>query len=179
MAKLLFDLFPIILFFVAYKLGDIYAATAVAIVATFAQIGWLKLRGKAVETMQWASLGIIFVFGGMTLLFQDETFIKWKPTVLYLAFAAGLAGYRAFTGRNAIRKLMGAQLTLPDPIWDRLNLAWATFFAGMAILNLVVAYGFSTDTWVNFKLFGTMGLTLGFVVLQALYVGRFVEEEKS
>jgi intracellular septation protein len=179
MAKLLFDLFPIILFFVAYKLVDIYAATAVAIVATIGQIAWLKLRGKAVESMQWASLGIIVVFGGMTLLFQDETFIKWKPTVLYLAFAAGLIGYRTFTGRNAIRRLMGSQVTLPDPIWDRLNLAWCAFFASMAVLNLVVAYGFSTDTWVNFKLFGTLGLTFAFVLAQALYIGRFVEDGKA
>lgn len=179
MMKLLFDLFPIILFFIAFKLAGIYVATATAIVATIAQIGWLKARGRTVENMQWASLAIIIVFGGLTLLFHDETFIKWKPTVLYGLFAAGLLGYRIFAGRNPIQLMMGKQVTLPDPIWDRLNLAWSAFFAVMGVLNLFVAYGFSTDTWVNFKLFGTLGLTLGFVVLQALYIGRYVEDEKT
>jgi intracellular septation protein len=179
MTKLLFDLFPIILFFAAYKLGDIYVATAVAIVATMLQIGWLKARRRRIENMQWASLAIIVVFGGMTLLFQDETFIKWKPTVLYGLFAAGLVGYRMFAGRNPIQLMMGKQVTLPDPIWERLNVAWGAFFAAMAVLNLFVAYGFSTDVWVNFKLFGTLGLTLAFVVLQALYIGRYVQDEKT
>jgi intracellular septation protein len=177
--KLLFDLFPIILFFVAYKLADIYVATAVAIVATMVQIAWLKARRRPVENMQWASLAIIVVFGGMTLLFQDETFIKWKPTVLYGLFAVGLIGYRLSSGKNAIQMMMGKQVTLPDPIWERLNVAWAGFFAAMGLLNIVVAYGFSTDTWVNFKLFGTLGLTFAFVLLQALYIGRFVEDEKT
>jgi intracellular septation protein len=179
MTKLLFDLFPIILFFAAYKLADIYVATGTAIVATILQIGWLKARGRTVETMQWASLAIIVVFGGATLLLHDEMFIKWKPTVLYAAFAAGLLGYRAISGGNAIRLMMGKQLTLPDPIWERLNVAWSGFFAVMAVLNLFVAYGFSTDVWVNFKLFGTLGLTFAFVIAQALYIGRFVEDEKT
>jgi intracellular septation protein len=179
MTKLLFDLFPIILFFAAYKLGDIYVATAVAIVASIAQLGWLKARRRKIENMQWASLGIIVVFGGMTLLFQDETFIKWKPTVLYGLFAGALFVYRLMAGRNLIQMMMGKQVTLPDAIWERLNLAWSAFFAAMAALNLFVAYGFSTDVWVNFKLFGTLGLTLAFVVLQALYIGRYVEDEKT
>ncbi|MCM5569224.1 septation protein A [Burkholderiaceae bacterium FT117] len=176
--KLLFDLFPILLFFVAYKLVDIYAATAVAIAASFAQIGWLKLRSRPVEPMQWAGLAIIAVFGGLTLLWQDETFIKWKPTVLYGLFAAVLGGGRLFFGRDLIKAAMGSQLVLPDPVWRKLNLAWMLFFAVMAVLNLAVAYGFSTDTWVSFKLFGTLGLTLAFVVAQAFYVSRFIEEEK-
>lgn len=177
--KLLFDLFPVILFFVAYKLADLYVATAVAIVATLVQIGWLRLRGKAVETMQWASLAIIIVFGGMTLLFQDETFIKWKPTVLYGLFCVGILGYRVLSGQNAIRKLMGSQVQLPDLAWDRLNVAWAVFFAAMGAANLAVAYGFSTDTWVNFKLFGTLGLTFVFVIGQAFYMSRFIAEDKG
>jgi intracellular septation protein len=176
--KLLFDLFPIILFFVAYKLVDIYAATAVAIAASFAQIGWLKLRAKPIEPMQWTSLAIIAVFGGLTLLWHDETFIKWKPTVLYGLFALVLAGGKMFFGRDLIRSAMGKQLSLPDPVWSRLNLVWMLFFAVMAMLNIAVAYSFSTDVWVNFKLFGTLGLTLAFVIAQGLYLSRFLEEEK-
>ena len=175
--KLLFDLFPIILFFVAYKLVDIYAATAVAIAASFAQIGWLKLRAKPIEPMQWTGLAIIAVFGGLTLLWHDETFIKWKPTVLYGLFALVLAGGRLFFGRDLIRAAMGKQLSLPDPVWTRLNLAWMLFFAVMAVLNIAVAYSFSTDAWVNFKLFGTLGLTLVFVIAQGFYLSRFLEEE--
>lgn len=177
--KLLFDLFPILLFFVAFKLADIYVATAVAIVASIAQIAWLRMRGRRIEGMQWTSLAIIVVFGGMTLLFHDETFIKWKPTVLYALFALALAGAQLFFGRNLIKAMMGRQLELPEPIWARLNVAWIAFFAAMAALNIVVAYRFSTDTWVNFKLFGTMGLTFAFVILQALYVGRYVQEENQ
>ncbi|RPH61716.1 MAG: septation protein A [Burkholderiales bacterium] len=175
--KLLFDLFPILLFFAAYKLADIYVATGVAIVASAAQILWLRLRARPIEGMQWASLAIIVVFGGMTLMFQDETFIKWKPTVLYGLFAAVLVGARVLFGRDLIKSVMGKQLTLPEPIWQRLNVAWSAFFAAMAGLNLLVAYRFSTDTWVNFKLFGTMGLTIAFVMLQALYISRYVQEE--
>ncbi len=175
--KLLFDLFPIILFFAAYKLADIYVATGVAIATTIAQILWLKSTRKPVENMQWASLAIIVVFGGMTLVFKDETFIKWKPTVLYGLFAATLLGARLMAGRNLIRSMMGKQMKLPDGVWDRLNLAWVLFFAFLGVLNLFVAYRFATDTWVNFKLFGTLGLTLAFVVAQALYVGRHVQDE--
>jgi len=175
--KLLFDLFPIILFFAAYKLADIYVATGVAIATTIAQIVWLRGTRKPVENMQWASLAIIVVFGGMTLLLKDETFIKWKPTVLYGLFAATLLGARLMAGRNLIRSMMGKQMTLPDGVWDRLNLAWVLFFVFLGVLNLFVAYRFPTDTWVNFKLFGTLGLTLAFVVAQALYVGRHVQDE--
>jgi len=175
--KLLFDLFPILLFFVAFKLADIYIATAVAIIASVAQIGWLKFARRPIEGMQWASLGIIVVFGGMTLLFHDETFIKWKPTVLYGLFAVALLASQTLFGRNLIRTMMSKQIALPDPVWQRLNQAWALFFVMMAALNLFVAYRFSTDTWVNFKLFGTMGLTIAFVFVQALYVGRHVQEE--
>ncbi len=175
--KLLFDLFPVILFFVAFKLVDIYAATGVAILASIGQILWLKFRGRRVEPMQWAGLVIIIVFGGMTLVFRDETFIKWKPTVLYLALSFALVVARFGFRRNLIEKMMGAQISLPAAIWDRLNLAWMLFFVGMAGLNLYVAHTYPTDVWVNFKLFGTMGLTIAFVVAQALYMGRFIRED--
>jgi intracellular septation protein len=174
--KLLFDFFPILLFFAAYKLADIYVATGVAIVATVGQIAWLRLSGRKVEPMQWASLGIIVVFGGMTLLFHDETFIKWKPTVLYALFAAGLLIAPRFTGKNPLRSIMGAQVTLPDAIWQRLTLAWVGFFGCMGVLNIVIAYRFPLDVWVNFKVFGTLALTVVFVVLQALWIGRYAED---
>jgi intracellular septation protein len=177
--KLLFDLFPVLLFFVTFKLVDIYAATAVAIVASIAQIGWLRLRGKVVEPMQWASLIIIVVFGGMTLVLRDETFIKWKPTVLYGAFAAALAVARWMLGRNLIRSAMGGQIALPDAIWERVNIAWIVFLVAMAVLNLIVAYQFSTDFWVNFKTFGTLGLMVLFVLLQVLYMSRYAEPRED
>jgi intracellular septation protein len=176
--KFLFDFFPVILFFIAFKVADIYVATAVAIVATFVQVGWLKLRGRKVEPMLWASLAIIAVFGGATLLLQDETFIKWKPTVLYWLFGAVLAGALVFR-RNLIRVMLSEQVQLPDPIWSRLNLSWISFFVFMGALNLYVAYNFSTDHWVNFKLFGGMGLMLLFVLAQALVLSRFIEEKNE
>ena len=175
--KLLFDLFPVLLFFIAFKLADIYIPTGVPIAASIAQIGWLKLRRQNIEPMQWASLIIIVVFGGMTLFLRDETFIKWKPTVLYLSFAAALASARWFLGRNLIEAMMRAQVSVPPPVWERMNLAWIGFFLLMAALNLYVAYSFSTDFWVNFKTFGTLGLTLVFVLGQALYIGRHVEQK--
>ena len=174
--KLLFDLFPVILFFAAFKLGDIYLATGIAILASIAQIGWLKIARRPVEPMQWAGLVIIVVFGGLTLVLRDETFIEWKPTVLYVSLAAALAVSRWVFSRNLIEKLMGAQIQLPPAIWNRINLAWVVFFAGMGALNLWVAYTFSTDVWVNFKLFGTMGLTIAFVIAQALYMSRFAQD---
>jgi intracellular septation protein len=174
--KFLFDLFPVVLFFVAFKIAGIYIATAVAIAATFAQVGWLRLKKRKIEPMLWASLAIIVVFGGATLLLQDETFIKWKPTVLYWLFAAVLGGAAA-ARRNLIRAMLSQHMQLPDPVWSRLNLAWIGFFALMGVLNLYVAYNYSTDLWVNFKLFGGMGLMLLFVFAQALVLGKYADEK--
>jgi intracellular septation protein len=177
--KLLFDLFPVILFFIAFKVFDIYVATAVAIAATFVQIGWLKLRRAKVDTMMWASLAIIVVFGGATLALQDETFIKWKPTVLYWLFGVLIAGAELLFRRNLIRALLGEQVRLPDAAWKRLAWSWVGFFVFMGAANLYVAYSFSTDTWVNFKLFGGMGLMLVFVVAQALFLAPYIDEKKE
>lgn len=174
--KLLIDFFPIILFFVAFKVWGIYVATGVAIAATVLQIGYLRYRHGKVETMQWLSLGVIVLFGGATLLAQSETFIKWKPTVLYwLMGSALLIGQWVFK-RNFIKSLMGAQMELPEPTWNTLNWAWAGFFATMGVLNLWVAFTFDTDTWVNFKLFGGMGLMLLFVLAQALFLSKHAKE---
>ena len=176
--KFLFDIFPVVLFFVAFKFYGIYVATAVAIAATVLQIGWLWLRGRKIENMLWVSLGVIVVFGGATLLLQNETFIKWKPTVLYWLFAGALGIAALAFKKNLIRTMMEAQVTLPDVIWGKLLASWIAFFAVMGVLNLAVAYNFSTDAWVNFKLFGGIGLMVVFVILQALMLSRYIEEKK-
>jgi intracellular septation protein len=175
--KFLFDLLPVLLFFVAFKLADIYVATAVAIGTTFLQVAWLKLRGRRVEPMLWASFGIIVVFGGATLALQDETFIKWKPTVLYWLLGGVLGAAATLFRRNLVRMMLSQQVQLPDPVWSRLNWSWVAFFGFMGALNLYVAYNYSTDLWVNFKLFGGMGLMLVFVVAQALFLARHVEDK--
>lgn len=177
--KFLFDLFPVILFFVAFKVQGIYVATAVAIAASVAQIGWLWLRRRKIDAMLWVSLAIIVVFGGATLLLHDETFIKWKPTVLYWMFALVLSVSAVFFRRNLIRSMMGEQIQLPDAAWNKLNFSWAGFFACMGFLNLYVAFSYPTDTWVNFKLFGGMGLMLAFVLGQGLFLAKYVEPKES
>ena len=178
--KFLFDLFPVILFFIAFKVGDIFIATGVTIAATFAQIGWLLLRKKKIDVMLWVSLGIVVVAGGLTLLLHDETFIKWKPTILYWAFAIGLGGSSLLFGKNLIRSVLESQVKLPDPVWKNLNLAWIGFFIFMGCANLAVAFAFdlSTDTWVNFKLFGGMGLMLLFALAQGLVLSKYSEEKE-
>jgi intracellular septation protein len=177
--KFLFDIFPVVVFFVAFKLYDIYVATAVAIAATFVQVGWSWLRHRKVDNMLWVSMAIIGVFGGLTLLLQDETFIKWKPTVLYWLFAGVLLGADLLFRKNLIRVMMQRQITLPDPVWQKLNFSWIGFFALMGVLNIYVAYSFSTDAWVNFKLFGGIGLLLAFAFGQALMLSRYIEEEEK
>jgi intracellular septation protein len=174
--KFLFDLFPVILFFAAFQLWDIYVATGVAIAATFAQIGWLALRGKRIDPMLWASLAIIVVFGGLTLALRDKTFIQWKPTVLYWLFAAVLTG-GALSRRNLIKAMMSKQMALPEPVWAKLNWSWVGFFAFMGAANLYVAYNFSESAWVNFKLFGGLGLMLLFVLAQGLVLSRYAEDK--
>ena len=177
--KFLFDLLPVILFFAAFKMADIYVATAVAIGATFLQIGLLALLKKKIDTMLWVSLGIIVVVGGATLMLRDETFIKWKPTVLYWLFGAALVLADLLLHRNLIRSMLGAQVQLPEAVWRKLNWSWAAFFALMGVVNLLVAFNFTTDQWVNFKLFGATGLMLLFVIGQAVFLSRHVQEEKQ
>ena len=133
--KFLFDIFPVILFFIAFKFAGIYVATAIAIVATFAQIGWVWFRKRKIDTMLWVSLAVITVFGGATLLLHDETFIKWKPSILYWLMGAVLAGGMWVLKKNFIQSLMGAQLSLPDHVWRQLVWAWALFFAAMGVIN--------------------------------------------
>ncbi|MBL0143169.1 MAG: septation protein A [Betaproteobacteria bacterium] len=175
--KLLFDLFPVILFFVAFKFFGIYVATAAAIGATIAQVGWVLVRGRKVSNMQWASLVIILFFGGATLLLRDETFIKWKPTVLYWLAGSLFLGGLALR-KNLVKAVMSEGITMPEPAWTRLCVAWGIFFLFKGTLNLWVAYTFDTDTWVNFKLFGGMGLMFAFVIAQAFWIAKYLPDEE-
>ncbi len=177
--KFLFDLFPIILFFVTYKVMGIYVATGAAIVATLGQIAWVRYRHGKVDDMLIASGAIILVFGGATLLLHDETFIKWKPTVLYWLFASVLSLSEIFWKKNLMRSMMGQQVSMPDSAWRLINHTWAIFFALLGFLNLYVAFRFDTDTWVNFKLFGTTGLMLVLVILQSLFLSRHIKEKEN
>jgi intracellular septation protein len=215
--KLLADFFPVILFFVAYQLYGIYAATAVAILASIVQVGYLWYRQRRLETAHLATLGILLVFGGLTLLLQDRTFIMWKPSVINWLFGVVLLGSQ-FIGREPIlQRLMGGQLELEGKVWRRLNMAWALFFLALGFLNLYVANDFFVaqsqlmalsglqeidfdncarqfsgsqlemcntahsleQGWVNFKLFGMMGLTFIFILLQALYLARHMPVETT
>lgn len=177
--KLLIDFFPVLLFFLAYKFFDMYVATAVAIAATAVQIGITWLRTKKVPAMQWVTLAVILVFGGLTLYLRDEQFIKWKPTVINWLFGAVFLGTQIFGQKTAIEHMLSSSIILPQAVWKRLNLAWTVFFVLVGAANLVVMHYFDSNTWVNFKLFGMLGLTLVFVVLQSLYLARFMEEPQK
>ncbi|OQS43140.1 septation protein A [Chromobacterium haemolyticum] len=176
--KFFTDLFPVVLFFATYWLSrDMFIATGVAIAATTLLVGWTWLRHRKVDTMQWVSLGLIVVLGGATLLLHDKHFIMWKPTVLYWVMGAGLL-ISDFLGKNGLKLMIGQQLQLPAPVWRKLTWAWVGFFAFMGALNLFVAYRFSEDVWVNFKLFGGLGLMLAFVIAQSLFLSKYIEEKK-
>jgi intracellular septation protein len=205
--KFLFDLFPVIFLFGMFKWGEshpdtaqsiltqylsgfisggvvpqdqapILLATAVAIVATLCQIGYLLIRGKKIDTMLWLSLVIISVFGGATIYFHNAAFIKWKPTVLYWTFGIVMWLSQSVFNKNMIRTMLEEQISLPDGVWQRLNTAWAAFFMAMGLINLYVAFNFSTATWVSFKLFGFTGLMLVFVIGQSLFLSKYVQDPK-
>ena len=204
--KLLFDFFPIILFFVSFyqakflidntfigslinperpeHINATIIATGVAIVASFIQVGYNWLKEHKIERMHMFSLGLITVLGGITIIIGDPAFIQWKPTVLNWAFAL-VFFLSIFIGeKNLVERMMGSQLDLPDYVWTRLNLSWVAFFLISGAANLYVAFYYDLEaepdvrmeTWVDFKLFGLMGLTIIFVVLQAIYLARFIQE---
>lgn len=200
--KFLFDLFPVILFFAVFKLAGsnpyaaqaftafigydadpvhfpVLLATAAAIVATMAQILWVKFRHGRVDTMLWVSFAIILVFGGATLLLHDEAFIIIKPTALYWLFACVLLLSNNFFKKNLIRSLMQEKMSLPDPVWNKVNLSWSGFFTALGALNLYVGWNFSIDTWVDFKLFGTTGLMFIFVIVQILWISKHIDADKK
>jgi intracellular septation protein len=199
--KLLFDLFPVILFFVTYKVfshgdGDnaclpsqvanlpwtqepILLATSVAIAATFLQVAWVKYRHGKVDSMLWISLAIISIFGGATIYFHNPAFIQWKPTILYWLFATVLVATPLVSGRNLIRTMMEAQLQLPDHIWRNLNLIWALFFFVLGFVNIAAMHYLSCSNWVNFKLFGVTSLMFVFILIQATVLSKYMEEDQK
>ncbi|MES2189099.1 MAG: septation protein A [Pseudomonadota bacterium] len=206
--KILLDFLPIVLFFGMFKYAEgnkewaaatatdwlgfmvsggivgpaeapVLLATVVVIVATLAQIVWLKARGKKVDTMLWISLALVTVLGGATIYFHSESFIKWKPTVLYWVMGAGLLIGQVVFKKNGIKSLMDTQMNLPDAIWRKVNFSWVGFFAAMGAINIWVAYNFSTATWVNFKLFGGMGLMVVFVLAQAVYLNKHIKQDPT
>jgi intracellular septation protein len=181
MKKFLFDLFPLLLFFIAYRYAGIYTATAVAISASILQILWLKLTGRPIEIMHWINLAVIVIFGGATLWLHSDVFIKWKPTVLYWLFGGALLIGRWILKRNLVRRLLEKQIALPDPVWDKLNDAWAVFFLIAGAANLYVAFSghFSESEWVTFKAFGLMGLMIVFVLAQSIWLGRHMQPTEN
>lgn len=175
--KTLIDFFPILLFFGAYKTYDIYVGTAVLMAATVVQMGLIYKIDHKLQLMHKITLILVLVFGAMTLVLHDERFIKWKPTVLYAAMAVGLAVAVWIMKKNFLKMLLGSQLTLPEPVWMRLNVVWIVYCAFMSIVNAYVAANFSTEAWVNFKLWGYV-FPLAFIVGQGFYISRYLTSDK-
>ncbi len=177
--KLLFDIFPIILFFICYKVYGIYSATIIAMAASLIQVVWFRIKEQHFEKMHLISLAVIMLLGSATLYFHNPSFIKLKPTGIYWLSAFAFIGSFYIGKKTLIQKMIDGNINLPQPIWNRLNFAWAIFFIIMGMLNLYVAHYYNTDTWVNFKLFGGAGLTLLFVILQSVYLTRHVVEKEA
>ena len=185
--KFLYDLFPLLLFFAAFKFYGIYVATAVAIVASFAQVGYFWFRHRRFETIHLVTLAVITVFGGLTLALHNDAFIKWKPTLVYWILAALVLASQWFGKITLIERMMSAQIVLPAPVWKRLNLSWGLFFAALGAANLYVAfyYGLGLDEetrrniWVDFKVFGLFGLTLIFAIGQAVFMAKHVQDKPA
>lgn len=175
--KLLFDFFPIVLFFIVYKLSDIYTATAVAMVASISQVTLYRLKYQHYDRMHLFSLAIIIVLGSATLMFHNPKFIMWKPTGIYWLSAVVFFSSSFIGSKPLIQKMMDSNVQLSNTIWHRLNTAWGLFFIAMGGLNIYVAYNYDMDTWVNFKLFGGVGLTLLFVLIQAFYLTKHMDEK--
>lgn len=174
--KLLFDFFTIILFFVLYKLYGMHAAIISAMLAYSLQTLFLWLFKKKIEPIQLITLGLILLLGGATFLFKNDLFFKWKPTAIYWLFTLIFASSHFLGKKLIIQHLMDKQITLPTYVWKRLNISWLLFFALMGVVNLYVAYSYNTDFWVNFKLFGFLGITFIFIVLQAFYLNSYQQK---
>jgi len=175
--KILLDFLPVIVFFAVYKFtNDILLATAVLIPATLLQMlySW-KVQGK-IEKMQLVTLVLVVLLGGATLAFQDKAFIQWKPTIVNWLFAVGFLATQFIGDKTVVERLMGSSMELPKAIWSRLNLAWVVFFIAVGFVNLYVAYNFSEKIWVDFKLFGMLGLTILFIIIQGLYIAKHAKE---
>lgn len=177
--KILFDFLPIVIFFAVYKMsGDIILATAVLIPATLLQVGYTWLKHKSVEKMHLVSLALVVLLGGATVLMGDGDFIKWKPSIVNLLFAVAFFGSQFVGRKNIIERMMGDKLELPFKVWRTLNLAWVAFFLLSAVANLYVAFNFSEEVWVNFKLFGLLGMTLVFILAQGIYLSSHLQNKE-
>ncbi|MDB4837285.1 septation protein A [Marinomonas sp.] len=176
--KILFDFLPIMIFFAVYKAtGDIIQATAVLIPATLAQVGYTWIKFKTIERMHIVSLVLVVLLGGATVLLNDSNFIKWKPTIVNWLFAIVFLGSQFIGNKNVIQRMMGEKLELPFKVWRSLNLAWVTFFLVSGATNLYVAFTYSEGVWVNFKLFGLLGMTITFILLQGIYLSSYIKNK--
>lgn len=173
--KVLTDLFPILLFFIVYKLAGIYAATWAAIITAIGQCLFYKIVYKRVEPMIVITMVLITALGATTLLLHNDLFIKWKPTAIDWAFTCAFLGSH-LTAKPLMQRMLESTIQLPSKIWCHLNIAWAVFFFCMGAANIYVLYHFSTDIWVNFKLFGTLGLTVLFVIIQSVFIAKYLKE---
>ena len=182
--KFLFDFFPIALFFITFKFYDdpqegVLAATAVAIVATILQVFMFWLKNKRVEKMHIITLVLISVLGGATLILKDPVFIKWKPTGVNWMFAIAFLGSQFFGEKPFVKRMMAHAVELPEAVWMKLNIAWVVFFTAMGFANLYVAFNFDLSTWVDFKTYGMLGLTVLFVILQAIFLAKHMPENNE
>ena len=177
--KFLFDFFPVIVFFAVFKTVDIYAATAATIVATVLQVGFLKLTKRKVEPMMWIGLGIVIVAGGATLIFKNEMFIKWKPTVLFAAMALTIGLAQFVFKKNPIAFMFNNLIQAPDAIWRKLSLSWIAFLLCIAVINLWFAYYTSTETWVYFKTFGDTALFFVFIIAQIFVLMPYIPDDEK
>ena len=175
--KILIDFFPILLFFGAFKVYDIYVATGVLMAATVVQMGLIYAIDRKLTVMHKITLALVLVFGTLTLALHDDRFIKWKPTVLYAAMAIGLAVAIWVMKKNFLKLLLGSQMELPDPVWMRLNVIWVTYCVFMSLINAYVAAYYSTEAWVNFKLWG-YAFPLVFILGQGFYIARYLKLDK-
>lgn len=179
MKKQLFEFFPILLFFIAFKLYDIYVATAVVIVATLVQVGYNWFKYGKVETMQWITLALILVMGGATLYLHDEKFIKWKLTIIEWLFGVAFLGSQFIGEKTFIERMMGEALELPKLIWKRLNIVWALFFIAVGFLNLYVMAHYNTDDWVTFKTLGVPVLMVLFIIVQMIFLYKYIPDPEQ
>lgn len=177
--KQFFEFIPLIIFFAAYKFYDIYVGTAALMVATGVMLLVTWLKYKKLEKMHIITFVMIIGFGSLTLLLRDDAFIKWKVTVVYAFFAAGLLISAYGFKKNLIKQMLGKELKLPEPVWNKLNLAWAGFFTFCGLLNIYVAFYLSQDFWVNFKVFGLMGLMLVFTIFTGVYLYKYLPKDEK
>lgn len=172
--KQFFEFIPLVIFFAIYKMVDIYAATASLMVTTGLMLAYNYFKNGKAEKMHIITFLMVVVFGSLTLILHDDVFIKWKVTVVYALFGVSLLVSQFIFKKPIIKQMLGKELSLPDNIWNNLNVAWALFFAALGVLNLYVAFNLEQEVWVNFKVFGLLGATLAFTVLSGVYLYKYL-----